>query len=278
MIINIDKTHPIFSSEAYQRDVVLFNLLEIIKQWPQLLISDEKNFIVGMIAPHQPTWIWTADNITDEALSELCDYYFDLFSSGESVHFVAKPVISSKLSKRFMGEKKAVLKYDNMVSYECPILIPAKNTTVIPVRPVENDIEEIADCMQGLTIDCIGIEPERADCLKDAQNFIGMAKSFVIKQNDHIAAMVCSCRETDRHITINHVYTLPTYRCKGFAAALTAHISRLILDEGKIPMLYTDLSNPASNKAYKNIGFVERGKVDEITLNWSNVYNQTKHN
>jgi predicted GNAT family acetyltransferase len=30
---------------------------------------------------------------------------------------------------------------------------------------------------------------------------------------------------------------------------------------GKIPLLYTDAANPASNKAYRNIGFVFGGQV-----------------
>lgn len=269
MIIDIDKTHPIFSSEAYLKDVVPFHLMEVIKQSPQLLISDEKNFIVGMSAPDLPAWIWTVDHISDAALLELCDYYYDQFSSGESVHFVAKPAIASRLFKRFMDEKNAVLKYINMESYECPILIPAKNTSVIPVKPDEGDIKEISACLQGFTMDCFGIELKQADCLKDAQNFVSKAKSFVIKENNHVVALACSARETQKHVAINHVYTRPAYRCHGFAAVLVANISRLILNEGKIPLLYTDLSNPASNKAYKNIGFVERGKVDEITLNWN---------
>jgi uncharacterized protein len=268
MIINIGKTHPIFSSDAYQKDVVPFNLMEVIKQSPQLLISDEKNFIAGMSAPQFPVWIWTVDRIPEEALSELCDYYYNQFSSGESSHFVAKPAIASRLSKRFIDEKNAVVNYKNRESYECPKLISAKNSAVIPVKPGEGDIEEIADCIQEFTMDCLGREQKQEDCLKDAQSFIDREKSFVIKQGNTVAAIACSARKTDRHVAINHVYTRPAYRCKGFAAVLVAHISELILNGGKIPLLYTDLSNPASNKAYKNIGFVERGKVDEIILSF----------
>ena len=50
---------------------------------------------------------------------------------------------------------------------------------------------------------------------------------------------------------------------------MVAHIGKIIIQKGKIPALYTDLSNPSSNKAYKNVGFIEKGKVDEITLTWN---------
>jgi len=104
--------------------------------------------------------------------------------------------------------------------------------------------------------------------IKEAESFINRPRSFVIRQNGIVVAMACSARETERHVAINRVYTRPEYRGQGFAAALVAHICKLIMDCGKIPLLYTDLSNPSSNKAYKNVGFVERGKVDEITLRW----------
>ncbi|WP_144005378.1 hypothetical protein [Clostridium sp. DL-VIII] len=40
----------------------------------------------------------------------------------------------------------------------------------------------------------------------------------------------------------------------------------LYMNENKVPVLYTDLSNPASNKAYKNVGFIECGKVTQVVF------------
>lgn len=65
---------------------------------------------------------------------------------------------------------------------------------------------------------------------------------------------------------MDYVYTREKYRRCGFATILVTYISKLIISDGKIPILYTDLANPASNKAYKSAGFVERGKIDEVTL------------
>jgi hypothetical protein len=51
------------------------------------------------------------------------------------------------------------------------------------------------------------------------------------------------------------------YRCRGFAAALVADLCGRILKMGKIPLLYTDGDNPASNKSYKNAGFEVVGEL-----------------
>ena len=61
---------------------------------------------------------------------------------------------------------------------------------------------------------------------------------------------------------------MPEHRKKGYESAIVAHIIELILKKGKIPTLYTDLSNPSSNQAYKNVGFIEQAPVDEISLKW----------
>lgn len=47
-------------------------------------------------------------------------------------------------------------------------------------------------------------------------------------------------------------------------AMIVAELCQIICSEHRIPVLYTDLANPASNKAYKNVGFIECGKVSQI--------------
>ena len=80
--------------------------------------------------------------------------------------------------------------------------------------------------------------------------------------------MATANKETPEYTCISWVYTAPEARCRGYAAALVAHISRLILESGKTPFLYTDLANPCSNRAYANVGFIPSGRVDEIKLVW----------
>lgn len=75
MIISIDKSHPVFSHPAYLKDVVPFNLMEIIKHAPMLLVSDGESFIVGMTKPQAPAWVWTADDISQTATYELCSIF-----------------------------------------------------------------------------------------------------------------------------------------------------------------------------------------------------------
>ena len=56
------------------------------------------------------------------------------------------------------------------------------------------------------------------------------------------------------------------HRGKGYARMLVGHISRELLAQGVTPMLYADARNPASNRAYRNTGFVPCGEITECSF------------
>jgi predicted GNAT family acetyltransferase len=54
---------------------------------------------------------------------------------------------------------------------------------------------------------------------------------------------------------IGPVYTPPTRRGHGYGSAVTAAASDAVLRDGGIPVLFTDLANPTSNKIYQLLGY-----------------------
>lgn len=61
---------------------------------------------------------------------------------------------------------------------------------------------------------------------------------------------------TPNGIRVGPVYTPPERRGRGYASALTAALSTQLLESGRrFCFLYTDLSNPTSNKIYRAIGY-----------------------
>ncbi|MDR7172048.1 GNAT superfamily N-acetyltransferase [Nocardia kruczakiae] len=54
---------------------------------------------------------------------------------------------------------------------------------------------------------------------------------------------------------IGPVYTPPEFRRRGYAAAATAQVSKVLRDSGSHVCLFADLANPTSNKIYRDIGF-----------------------
>ena len=61
---------------------------------------------------------------------------------------------------------------------------------------------------------------------------------------------------TPNGIRIGPVYTPPELRGRGYASALTAAVTKRLLDGGlRFCFLFTDLANPTSNSIYQRIGY-----------------------
>ncbi len=54
---------------------------------------------------------------------------------------------------------------------------------------------------------------------------------------------------------IGPVYTPPGDRGRGYGSAATSAATRDVLDLGAVPVLFTDLDNPTSNKIYQALGY-----------------------
>jgi len=61
---------------------------------------------------------------------------------------------------------------------------------------------------------------------------------------------------TPTGIRVGPVYTPPGFRRRGYATALVAELSRWLLERGhRSVFLFTDLSNPTSNRIYLDVGY-----------------------
>ena len=78
-------------------------------------------------------------------------------------------------------------------------------------------------------------------------------------------SMAARTRPTPHGEAVSFVYTPPEQRRKGYATALVARLSQIVLDDGKqFCTLYTDLSNPTSNSVYRKVGYTKVAEVLDI--------------
>ncbi|MDR0344898.1 MAG: GNAT family N-acetyltransferase [Nocardiopsaceae bacterium] len=72
-------------------------------------------------------------------------------------------------------------------------------------------------------------------------------------------------RQVAGQMRVGPVYTPPEFRRRGFAAAVTAAVSRAALAAGALEvLLFTDLANPTSNALYQRLGY--RPVSDYVSL------------
>ncbi len=266
MIQSITDESRIFGDENYLKDVIPFSLIETIKKNPLILQSDEENFIIAASATYHPAWIWTKDGISASKLEELLARLQGIVQNFPQFLYIAKDDIAINIENYFSKHGFKPDKKTFMESFECQNLIPPKNTTVKIEKPVAEDIIEVAIALRRNEFEIFGVDAKINVFLPIAAEEIMNQYFFVIKEDGVIAAMATGKFEDENHVAISKVYTKEEYRNRGYAGALVAHISKMIQDKGKTPILYTDKSNPYSNRAYINVGFQPRGSVTRVEM------------
>lgn len=88
--------------------------------------------------------------------------------------------------------------------------------------------------------------------------------SFVLWQHDECDVSIAGhAGETPNGVRVGPVYTPPALRGRGYASALTAALTRQLLERKRFCFLFTDLANPTSNSIYQRIGY---RPVTDVTL------------
>ncbi len=88
---------------------------------------------------------------------------------------------------------------------------------------------------------------------------------YVWEDEGNVVSFVGSSGSTPNGVRIGPVYTPPGWRGRGYATSLTAAASQDQLDRGRrFTFLFTDLSNPTSNKIYREIGYEAVCDVDDF--------------
>src|SRR6266496_101715 len=121
-------------------------------------------------------------------------------------------------------------------------------------RPSDRDL--LVEWMEAFRDEALGgislVEPERMVDLRLDGDGVGLV---LWEEGDPVSVAGFGGR-TPNGTRIGPVYTPPALRRRGYASALVAALSQRLLDEGRtFCFLYTDMSNPTSNRIYRDIGY-----------------------
>jgi len=108
---------------------------------------------------------------------------------------------------------------------------------------------------------------EEAAILVDRSFRAGTRTWYLWEDGGRPVSVAASAGPTPNGIRIGPVYTPRELRRHGYASAVTAAASQAELDHGRrFVFLFTDLSNPTSNKIYQQIGYEPVIDVDQIAF------------
>jgi len=110
-----------------------------------------------------------------------------------------------------------------------------------------------------------GVPLSPAETRNGVQKSVTDGRLFCWERDSDVVAMAGHAPIiTTEAITIGRigpVFTPPAFRRRGFGAAVTAYVTRHLIEKGARVMLFTDAANPTSNGIYQAIGY---RLVDEV--------------
>ncbi|WP_054534775.1 GNAT family N-acetyltransferase [Herpetosiphon geysericola] len=144
-------------------------------------------------------------------------------------------------------------------------------TEVIPPTPVAGslkqatiaDVEWLAEWLAAFHAEAVPNEPAW-DSRAVAERQIATGSAWYWEVDGKPVSSLASSRPTINGICIGAVSTPPQFRGRGYASNAVAALSQHLLDQGfRFCMLFTDLSNPTSNKIYQAVGFRPLCDIDQ---------------
>jgi predicted GNAT family acetyltransferase len=115
--------------------------------------------------------------------------------------------------------------------------------------------------------EAIGESPDEASTALAVDHRLEADSAGVVLWEDgHPVSLAAFGNPTPNGIRIGPVYTPPDDRRRGYASALVAELSELLLEERQFCFLFTDLANPTANRIYEQIGYRRVCEAAEIVF------------
>lgn len=144
-----------------------------------------------------------------------------------------------------------------------------------PVSPAPGRLRLAEEAESGLAagwrlafIPELGMEAEAPGQARQATaGMIRENRLYFWENKGRPVSMAAVGRPTPHGVSVYYVYTPPEYRGHGYASNAVAAMSGLMLNRGyRFCTLFTDLSNPTSNKIYQAMGYYLVEEFVEITF------------
>ena len=257
-----ERDYKILEDDKY----TFFVLRRIIGGKCNLLLTDHERLIICFTSNPFPIWIWTPDDASKEEMEKVYQIAAKHSLLNGEYHFNLKYDLAKFFIEKAATDGKTLSISTNMFAYDCQNLIePTKIADGSIHRCSCKDFDELVDFIDWFHKET-GIDQKDRDSYRiDAEAFIKTGNTFLWKDKHGNNVASCKFAPNGNMASINLVFTRPEFRRKHYAENLVYQVTKLAIDAGYVPMLYTDADYTASNACYEKIGYVLRGKLCTIS-------------
>lgn len=257
----ITREHPVFQSDDYKRDVLLFNYIEGAKRFDDNnLYSDGEKAVICWKHNHPSVWIWIALDAMDDVdlLIAISDLIISL--NIDQPEIFIRSEVSDKFSDIFALATKQ-LDYQPNDSFSLGAYYHNEQVEIPEDANVEKiDPEEQYELIKKFYSN---LKDEFRWDDKKAEHFIkeySIMEGYVLKVNNEPVSVAIIDAGEGKVPDIRSLATLEEHRNNGYATTLTSFLSKSL--NGNV-MVYSNRGNKAAARVWKKSGFISIG---EITL------------
>lgn len=228
-------------------------------------IRDEQG-VVGvsvMTSPHALTISALRDaNLADQATQALANYLLSQNIAPSGVFSATATTTAFCAAWQAKTGRRPLLSMHERV-YTLTEVIPPTPVAGSLKQATTADVEWLAEWLAAFHAEAVPNEPAW-DSRAVAERQIATGSAWYWQVDGKPVSSLGSSRPTVNGICIGAVSTPPEFRGNGYASNAVAALSQHLLNQGfRFCMLFTDLSNPTSNKIYQAIGFRPLCDVDQ---------------
>ncbi len=257
---------PLLDRLVTGKNEVIFNLLYLIRESDApMLFTDGACFIAAQSSEKTPLWLFLNATPGPEAETELCGLLAERMAENPALSITAQSQFVQGLFARLSAQTGfRFVERMRMNAYACHA-VNEQPCAGRMVRPQSAHRERMCQLITQMHEDAVHEPLSREAAERFAERTVSSPALFLWEDGD-IAAMAYIPHKTARYARINTVVTDRACRGRGYAKALVGAMCRALLSEGLIPMLYADADYPASNAAYRRIGFEKQGEITDYRL------------
>lgn len=263
---SVEEVQPLIKELLPENDKILFNLFYLIAESEHAFwVTDDRSYLIGQTNENLPMWIWIGEHVDETARQEMETVIMErltrnpklkITADGEKIEALLHR-ISDQMNTRY--EKQAP-----MVVYRCDKVVNPKKAAGHMMYSSGQHKAILADFITGMVFDLEKRSMRQGEAEGFAEGTAGSEDLYLWEDEKRVVAMAMIVHRTEEFARINTVYTDASQRGKGYAGMLVGEVTQKILDEHRIPMLYTEKDNVCSNAVYQRIGYTKCGELTQF--------------
>jgi len=238
-------------------------LLMIINDQNSLkLTNQESSIIIAQTNTELPIWIFNTQDVSSDAKKEVVNFVVEHLKKEKFDTIVCTKEMLEAFDSSIIKSKIGMFGHINPNPY-CH-----KESIGSLSRVKEEEINLLASYLVQEAFEIWNKEVSIVTMKDRAKKLMEDSDFYVWRDEDQTMASFGKLnRDYPGIIRINNVFTSIDKRKKGFAGILVYRLTKMVLEEGCMPMLFTDKDYLPSNRCYQNIGYQIIGELVEVCFN-----------